>query len=234
MALNSSRIDLVLLFLLLFGLGCEQREDSIREVTSCSSNAVAAVRFPRKRAELGKASLRPVSEAELTPDQISLKKAKAALDDGDVFESMKIARGLIDSADASVRSSIIDIFSWVGRKALPELAELVHDRDPGVAQDAFRVWELALQEIPHDFVKVTAITNLVASIDNPVVIDAALMHIINIDSCYALPALEGLITGYKGKTCGQCAKRSFEHIAGEPWASPERTRMILQQEGDAK
>lgn len=173
-------------------------------------------------------------EVELTPDQKTLKKAEEALDNGDIFETMKLSRGLIDSKDASVRASLVDIFRWVGKKAIPELVELVHDKNAEVASEAFTAWEFVLQEIPHDLVKAIAITNLVANLDDSVVIESALLHITNLELCYSLPALEGLVTGCRGKTCGQCAKRMFEHIAGEPWASPERTHTILKEQGMIK
>ena len=237
MEVNFLRHDFFLAFIFLLStIGCEQQQESVSEETplpqSATTETVAMVSaeepvLPQKS--------RPTDlEVELTSDQLTLKKAREALDDGDIFEAMKLSRGLIDSKDASVRASIVDIFQWVGRKAIPELVELVHDKDAEIAAQAFAAWEFVIQETQHDLVKATAITNLVANLDDSVVIESALMHIVDIELCYSLPALEGLVTGCRGKTSGQCAKRMFEHITGEPWASPERTHTILKEQGGIK
>ena len=237
MATSSLRHDFLLACIfLLFTIGCERQQESARKETPSpqSSVAEAAAAAPlNEHIFLPERCTTPV-EVELTPDQKTLKKAQEALDNGDIFETMKLSRGLIDSKEASVRASLVDIFRWVGKKAIPELVELVHDKNAEVASDAFAAWEFVLQEIPHDLVKAIAITNLVANLDDSVVIESALMHITNLELCYSLPALEGLVTGCRGKTCGQCAKRMFEHIAGEPWASPERTHTILKEQGMIK
>ena len=232
MASISLRHDFLLVFtFLLFMIACERQQESARKETQSPQSSVAEAAAAAPLDEhifLPEGCPAPI-EVELTPDQKTLKKAEEALDNGDIFETMKLSRGLIDSKDASVRASLVDIFRWVGKKAIPELAELVHDKNAEVASEAFSAWEFVLQEISHDLVKATAITNLVANLDDSVVIESALMHITNLELCYSLPALEGLVTDYRGKTCGQCAKRMFEHIAGEPWASPERTSMILKE-----
>ena len=234
---NFLRHDFFLAIIFLLSIiGCERQQESLRDETPSAHSAATetVARVSVDDPEILKIQPQEHIEVELTPDQETLKKAQKALDDGDIFEAMKLSRGLIDSKDASVRASLVDIFRWVGKKAVPELVELVHDKNAEVASDAFSAWEFALQEMQHDLVKTIAITNLVANLDDSLVIESALMHIVNIELCYSLPALEGLVTGCRGKTCGQCAKRMFEHIAGEPWASPERTRAILKEQGGIK
>lgn len=203
----------------LFAIGCERmvEEPSARPLSARTQvvEKVQRARLPRP---------------PRTVDGKKADEARACLDEGDVQKAMFLARGLIDSKEPDIRAEMVEIFSWVGKKALPELTEMLKDPDPDVAADALRGLEVAIDEISHDYSKSSAITNAVATLENPVVIDAILMHISSIDSMYALPALQGLVIQGRGKTYGECAKRMFEHLAGEPWVSQDRTKQILRKE----
>ena len=227
------RLDIFLFLLAFLVVGCGRQSNPSPQRPLAATNSVTnSPTDATKQTGRKKAKARPPEV--LTPDRACLKKAQKALDDGDILEAMKLSRGLMDSKDVSVRADLIDIFGWIGKKAMPELAELMRDPEPDIASAAATAWEFALGEMSYDFVKIAAITNLVSKLENPVVIDSLLMHTLDMELRYSLPALEGLVIGCRGKTCGQCAKRMFEHIAGEPWASPERTSAILKEQGETK
>ena len=225
------RPEILFTSLALLALGCDRGADPLSPAGVSTTNAVrsSASDIPPVKLEPAR---NPPPEEELSPDMVCLRKAQKALDDEDILKAMSLSRGLMDSEDPSIRAELVDIFRWVGKKAMPELAELMKDKDATVASAALDAWEFALQEINYDFAKVAAITNIASVSENPVVIDAVLMHIIDVESRYSLPALEGLVVGFRGKACGQCAKRMFEYIAGEPWASVERTKTILKEKGE--
>ena len=171
----------------------------------------------------------PAVQVEESEEAKSLRQAREFLDSGENARAMNIARSLLDSKDPQILSGLVDIFGWVGKKGMAELEELMARPEPEVSSAALDAWELSVEEISGDFAKAHAITNAAAKLSSTSVIDAVLMHIISLREDYALPALEGLILGERGKVVGECAKSMFEHISGEPYSSPERTKKLVTE-----
>lgn len=171
-----------------------------------------------------------VRKIVLTADQRQLAEARSALDSEDYARALKLARGLLDTKEPEVLSDLVGIFGWIGRRALPELEELMANDDAGIRTAALQAWELAIEDISSESVRTMVLTNAVSKLNDPAVIDGALMHILNIRTDYALPALEGLATNRSLGAVSTCARAAFEHIAGEPYSSPERTRRLIKDE----
>lgn len=165
---------------------------------------------------------------KLSEERLQLEKAREYLDSGENALSMRIARGLLDSKDPEVLSGLVDIFGWIGRRAMPELEELIARDVPNVSIRALDAWEMAIDEISSEYWRTVAITNAATKISDSSVIDAILMHTFNIRVDYVLPALEGMIIGQRGKVAGECAKVMFSHVAGESYSSPERTKLLIK------
>ena len=161
-----------------------------------------------------------------TEEQKLLQQAREFLDMEEYALAMRTARGLLGSKDGEVLSGLVDIFGWIGRKAMPELEELI-DR-PQVSAQALDAWERAVEEISGETAKIFAVTNAASKFSDATVIDSILMHILDVDSDKSLRALEGLVLGQKGKAVSARAKAMFEHVAGEPYSSPERTMRLLK------
>ena len=214
-----SEIIRLLPLLLLFAVGCERGNDSQpQQARPTSTNTVAEV----------KDSVKVV----LTEEQIKLDQVRDFIDAGENGRAMNIARGLMESKDPEILTGLVDIFRWVGIKAMPELEKLAGSSMPPVSEAALAAWEMLVEEIGSDFVKIYVITNAAAKISRPAVIDSMLMHILHVESDKSLLALEGLVIGEKGKVASECAKSIFEQIAGEPYSSPERTVRITSKRSD--
>lgn len=169
-----------------------------------------------------------VPEKVLTGEQIQLRSAREYLDQDDYYMAMRYARGLMKSQDVEIIKGILDIFGWIGRKALPEIEEFLSSEREEIATFALQHWEMAIEEISNERIKAICVTNAAAHVKRKDVIDAVLMHISSVESRVSLPALEGLILSERGKPCSFGAKEMFEHISGESWNSPERTKVILK------
>ena len=80
-------------------------------------------------------------------DQKKVMEMEALVDDGDEAGALEIARKLIKSDDADVRSDVVDTLGWIGVKALPELTMMLADSDQDVVDEAQRKWLEILDEV---------------------------------------------------------------------------------------
>ena len=169
-----------------------------------------------------------VEAVVLTADQKEAVRMRSLLDDGERLLAYQSCRKLLRSSDKAVRIEVASALPWIGRRAIPELTALLEDSENDVALLAQQGWDAVYDEIQDEAAKMSALTNAVARLNDPSVINALLLKSAVVEPTLALPALEGLIQSCRGRVVSGCAKGMFEHLAGEPWASPERTRKLIQ------
>ena len=220
---SDALVPLAAVLLGFFAAGCPRCEDRGRIAETQPSEAVLLSTNSQNAA---------VEKKEPTEEQIRLEKARHYLDCGENALAMREARSLLDSKDPEILSRLVDIFGWVGRRAMPELEELMSRGDEGLANSALDAWEIAVEEITSEYAKTVAVTNAVVKMSDATVINSMLMHVIDVRADYSLPALEGVIIGQPGKVSGEFAKATFEHITGEPYSSPSRTKRLLEEMND--
>ena len=167
------------------------------------------------------------SEEELSPEQRQARQMRAALDSGDIGTAVRLARSLMYSEDRDIRLEVVQTFAWCGRKTIPELIRLISDKDPGVSDAAYDGWKTAMTEVSSERVRAIMIENAVSNIDDVSKINDILMELTSLSEHLSLTTLEHIILKCRGRAASVCAKELFEHQSGEPWASPERTKLIL-------
>ena len=164
-----------------------------------------------------------------TPDIRRAEQMRSLLDGGDVGAALRIARSLVSSNERPVKEEVILVLGWCGKRALPELIQLMSDPDADIANQAFSAWENAIMEVASDRVKALRIEEMVSCINDRAKIESALMRFTEFDETLSLMSLERIILNNRGRAASVCAKELFEHIAGEPWASKERTAKIINK-----
>lgn len=168
------------------------------------------------------------ADVQLTSDQTLALEMRACLDKGENAMALALARKLYRSPAKDVRLMVVNVLSWVGGKRIqPELVEMMNDEDGDVANLALSEWTNAYGNLAYDSLKASAITNAAVRVTSETAMREILMHMVDIELVSALPALEGVIVGWRGKAVSTCAKDAFMMRAGEPWSSPERTGKIL-------
>lgn len=212
-----SDVLVVSALLLVVAAGCSRGGGEQTERKSAATNSVVSTE---------------IAIDEPTEERKRLQQAREFLDKEEYALAMRTARGLLGSKDEEVLSGLVDIFGWIGRKAMPELEELIDK--PQVSTQALDAWERAVEEIGGENAKIFAVTNAASKFSDATVIDTILMHIIDIDSDKSLRALEGLVLGQTGKAVSERAKSMFEHVSGEPYSSPERTMRLMKERSDGK
>lgn len=201
--------------------GCDDERDTEAERPSSPEVERSARAFEQQ------------GDAEEESEELKLlRQAREFLDSGENARAVYVADKLLDSKDERILVGLVDIYGWVGKRALPQLETLMNKSYPEVSVPALDAWEMLIDELGSDFSKAQAVTNAVAGLSDSAVIDAVLMHIISIKPEYSLAALEGLILGECGKIASDRAKVMFEYVAGEPYSSPERTAWLMKERND--
>jgi len=161
-------------------------------------------------------------EAELLDELISCDKTTDAL---------RHARNLMDSTNVNIRVRVVEALGWIGRRAIPEISEMMNDKSPAVAEQALTAWEQAFAEIDKESRQASVAVETAAMLKNPDQITSVLLHMADIEQSISLPALADFIENGRGNVASECARDVYKHITGgEVYESPESTRAFLRQE----
>lgn len=174
------------------------------------------------------------SEEVLSEDMKKAVKMRDALDDDNILEALKLARDLMGSKETAVRSEVVDVLSWIGRRALPELAEMAGDSDNGIRETAMTGLEQGLSEISGDNSKALAIEQVLPLLKRADQQEAVLMALNEIDEFVALRLLVKVISANKGTALEECARQSYTHVSGgEIFESAEVTEQFIKREKES-
>lgn len=162
------------------------------------------------------------------------EQMRERLDEGKPAEALIMARRLLHSKEKAVRRRTADALGWIGRKAMPELVEMLGDEDADVVADALVGWQQAYAEQKNDEERIAGITNAVARLNDQVKAECVLLRFTEVDEAVGLAAMDAFITAHKGKPSATLMKSTFEHFAGEPWISRERTAQLVAKLSEKK
>lgn len=169
------------------------------------------------------------TEQPMSAEMKEAVRMRAALDGGDVGEALAGARRLMRSEERDIRSEALTVLTWLGKRAMPELAEMMRDADGDLAQEALSGWEQGFDELKYDFERSRHLLAAVSNLTDRAMLDAVMMKITGLEETSALPLLQEVILSCRGLPASICAKEMFEHLSGEPWSSTNRTSTLIQK-----
>lgn len=209
-------------------VGCS-REDSAaaggRIATNATSGAVAAAQ-PAKPAE---------PEKPMTAEEKEAAEMRDLLDAGQTTAAIRHARNLMDSKDGRIRGQVLETLSWIGRRAMPEITEMINDADAGIAAEAISAWEQAFGEISGPNRQAMAIAETVVKLKNPDHVNAIFMHSTELDESISLPMVAEVIEANSTNMVGECGRDIYKHLSGgEIFESLAATREFLAAEKSDK
>ena len=79
-----------------------------------------------------------------------VRKMQRLLDEGNQTAALYDARELRFSNDKVERFAAVEVFGWIGSKALPEITEMLSDPELEIANEAWEKWEMAFNELESD------------------------------------------------------------------------------------
>lgn len=166
----------------------------------------------------------------LTPDEQEAERMRDLLDSGETTAAIRCARGLMDSEDWRVRMQVVETLAWIGRRAMPEIVEMINDKVPDVSMEAISAWEQAYGEISGERRQADAIAETVSKLKTPSAVSAILMNVAALEDEVSLPMLSEIIDANSTNFVGECARDMYRHITGgEVYLSREVTRKFLEE-----
>lgn len=173
--------------------------------------------------------------APLTAEEKEAEKMRDLLDDGQTQAAIRLARNLMDSGNKRVRSQVLETLAWIGRRALPEITEMINDGDAEIAEEALASWEQAYSEISGEHSQAAAIVEALPKLKNPDHVNAILMHAVELDEQVALPMLSQVIDANTTNFLGECAREAYSHATGgEIYESAEAMRRYLEENRESE
>ena len=142
---------------------------------------------------------------------------------------MRHARELMDSTDADVKLQAIEVFGWIGRSAVNELAEMMTDAEEDVSSEAQRQWEMAFDEIPSDPGKIQAIEKAAMMLKKQDSLEAVMMKLAEFDDYNAVQVLCDIITSTNASPVAvEVARSEYATLAGEPFVDAGRAEQVIK------
>jgi HEAT repeat protein len=151
------------------------------------------------------------------------------LSDGKELAALRSARNLMDSESVETRSAALETFQWLGKRALPEITEMINDKNSFVSSEAMQAWEMAFGEIEGEHRKASVIEDTLKNLAKQDDINAILMHTSELELRIALPMLSRIIEANKTSVLGECARENYTFITdGEIYETPGKTLEFLK------
>lgn len=211
-------IRFCILFLLLGVCACSRQDEQAKPSAQEKELSNKLSDFIDRKADK---PIRP--KVELTPEQKQVREMQRLLDDDKVGLALREARSLMDSKNGEIRSAVLETLQWIGRRALPEITEMLNDPDEQVATEALTAWELAFGEFDGDRRKALAIEESVVLVKKSDTIRELLRQFSDIEQKVALQTLSKLIEKHNGTALGECARECYEEISdGKPYEPPQK------------
>ena len=173
--------------------------------------------------------------APLTPEEREAELMRSLLDDGKTSAALRHARNLMDSDSKHIRSLVLDALSWIGKRALPEITEMINDPNPDIAGEALAAWEQAYSEIDGEHRQAAAMSETLPKLRNQQHVNSILMHVPEMELTVSLPMLSKIIDSCSTNFIGECARDMYTHVTGgEVYESLAVTQLFLEQEKNRK
>ena len=169
-----------------------------------------------------------VQQVGRTEDQRKAAEMRDLLDEGNEKEALSMARTLMNSPEADVRSSVVTAIGWVGVKALPELTQMLSDSDKGVADDALTQWKMAFDEISDDAVRAELLISAIGTLKDVDDMQALVLSFSQVSDDLAVQSLVKIIQSNNAAASG-VAREHYEFITQVPYTTPEAATQWINE-----
>lgn len=207
--LNKIYIGLILVGIV--GVGCS-RQASDTNTPSATHSESRTDKYSLIRVISTNSVTHGLNQHEPSEEEKVVAKMRMLLETGKELAALSHARELMDSKNKSVRSSALETFQWIGRRALPEITVMVNDDDPDISAEALQAWEMAFNELDGEQRRGEAICTSVAVLKRYDDMSAILLHASEVEPHIILPLLAKLIERTDGTPLGECARETYSYI----------------------
>ncbi|MCR5413537.1 MAG: hypothetical protein K6F50_02255 [Kiritimatiellae bacterium] len=199
--------------------------------------AKSAKQTKRAGAKKGRAQRRAAQRigiadrADLAPDEKRLLAAiEKAMDDENLSAIREILPEAAASANAEVRSDLVDALGWFGVKTMAELMPFMADADEDVRQSAIDGWVAALGEISDAKRRADIIEAAMQVVDDEGALESMTMELSDMEEAEALRVVVGVIEdGAAAETAVAAAREEYEFITGEEYTNAADASRWLEE-----
>lgn len=171
------------------------------------------------------------NEVKQTADQAAAELMQERLDDNDAAGALKLARKLMKSTEASVRSDVVSVLGMIGVKALPELTEMMDDGDKDISKEAFQQWMARLDELENDDMKQQMLTAKMMALDDIDTLEECAMAFSGMDEAVVINGLLPVIES-NNPIASKVAREHYEHVTGEEYTTADAARKLAEQQSN--
>jgi hypothetical protein len=122
-----------------------------------------------------------------------IERMRAAMDDDNSEMAMVDARQLMTAPNPLARRAALDLFRWVGAKALPEISRMLADPKSDIAQAAYESWETVFDEISNHKENITSTVQAILRVNDEDVRNGMLLKITSLPEETAADYLRALL-----------------------------------------
>ena len=171
-----------------------------------------------------------LSRLGATPDErVHIKACIAALDDGHDAFAMRHAREFMDSTNVEVRLQAVEVFGWIGRFAVKELAEMMADADEEVSSEALRQWEMAFDEYSSDVSRMKEIERAANLLKDQHSLEIVMVKLGTLEEHNAVMVLSDIISSTNAAPiAAEVARMEYRTLTGEPFVDAKRAEQVAK------
>ena len=164
----------------------------------------------------------PVSETNaviVSADRAAADKMENRLENDDPSAALKIARELMRSEDAEVRSRVVSTLGWIGIRALPELSGMLGDERADVAAEAFQQWKEAVEEVTDDADRASLLVSGMERTPSQDDLESLVMEFNNLPDDLAVRGLVTVIQS-SNEIASIVARDHYSFVTGNDYTTP--------------
>lgn len=165
-----------------------------------------------------------LSEAE----ERLLAEIADALDREDFKQACGLYAAARKSDKSEIRRAMVETLGWFGPEALPELTEMLSDRDEDVLFEVTAQWQSALYELEEDREKAPVIEKALMSDVKAETLEEIANELHGMDELLALHVISNVIADGAPANV-KAAKEAYELVTGDPWTGVDDAEKWLQE-----
>jgi len=166
-------------------------------------------------------------------DQENIDKIFDKLDllisEDNLNEAYKLAKTLMKHPDADVRQDVVDIFGWIGLKALAGISAMLLDPDQGVASSARQHWESVVGDITDDTLKSQILTEGIKICKSQDDAEGSILLLDSMEISFTVRSLVNIIENGT-PAASELAREHYEFTTDEPYKSAQAAETWLAKE----
>ena len=169
-------------------------------------------------------------EAPKTEEQRVAAELDAFMDDNEDGKALVVARKLLHAKDAEIRADVLAALGWIGKRALPEMIEMLGDSDADIASDAFDQMMNTIRDIDDEDDRARMLAEALRLAQGEDAVVEIMIAVEDLEEVIAMRTIVGPACESANPLVSEPAREWFEATTGDDYAGPDSVTKWLQQQ----